>query len=135
MDRVSKEKRSEIMGKVNSKNTGPELIVRKILHRLKYRFRLHKKNLPGNPDIVLPKHKKIIFVHGCFWHGHENCSKGRLPKTNQQYWQDKIISNRKRDLKAIEELNKLGWKVLVVWSCQIKNQEQLENHITQFLSE
>ena len=117
MDRVSKAKRSEIMSKVNSKNTGPEIIVRKILHRLKYRFRLHRKTLPGNRDIVLPKHKKVIFVHGCFWHGHENCSKGRLPKTNQRYWEVKIANNRKRDLSAIEELTKLGWDVLVVWSC------------------
>jgi DNA mismatch endonuclease (patch repair protein) len=133
MDRVSKEKRSEIMSKVNSKDTNIEVDIRKMLHGLGYRFRLHRKDLPGSPDIVLPKYKKIIFVHGCFWHGHFNCNKARLPKSNIEYWVAKIAANKIRDQKAIEELTKIGWKVLIIWGCQLKDKETLKESIIHFL--
>ncbi len=103
MDKFSKEKRSEIMRSVGQKNTGPELAVRKLLHTLGYRFRLHRKSLPGTPDIVLPKYRAAIFLHGCFWHGHD-CPKGKLPETRKEFWRAKIDCNRERDSKAIAAL-------------------------------
>ncbi|GMX63616.1 very short patch repair endonuclease [Paenibacillus elgii] len=132
MDKYSKEKRHEIMSKVKSKNTDLEIKLRKILHKLKYRFRLHRKDLPGNPDIVLPKHKKVIFVHGCFWHGH-HCKKGNLPKSNLEYWQPKIVANKERDKRNIEKLKEMGWNVLTVWGCEIKEISVLEEKLTSFL--
>ncbi len=121
MDIYTREKRSEVMSKVRGKNTTPERKVRSLLHSLGYRFRLHRKDLPGKPDIVLPKYKAVIFVHGCFWHGH-TCSKGeKLPKSNADFWGKKIHDNISRDKKNIEALEALGWKVFVVWECQIKD--------------
>lgn len=120
MDKFTKEKRSQIMSKVKRENTNLEMIIRQRLHRLGYRFRIHRKDLPGSPDIVLPKYKKVIFVHGCFWHGHEYCPKAKLPKSNIEYWQPKIEENKKRDQRNIEELSKRGWNSLIIWGCQIK---------------
>lgn len=119
MDTLEKKHRSWLMSRVGQKNTKPEIIVRRMLHSLGYRFRLHRKGLPGTPDIVLPKYKTAIFVHGCFWHGHD-CRAGRLPGSNQDFWKDKRERNSERDLRKIEELKALGWLVLVIWGCETK---------------
>ncbi len=132
MDRVTKEKRSEIMSKVRGKNTSLELVVRKLVFSLGYRFRLHGKNLPGKPDLVFPGRKKVIFVHGCFWHYH-NCKIGHPPKSRPEYWLPKLEENKKRDLEKSQELIKQGWKILVVWQCEIKNTPELEQTIVRFL--
>ncbi|WP_293759476.1 very short patch repair endonuclease [uncultured Aquitalea sp.] len=134
MDRVSASKRSEIMRKVRQKDTSAELAVRKLLFALGYRYRLHDRRLPGTPDVVFPGRKKIIFVHGCFWHGHENCPKARLPKSNIEYWSTKVANNILRDTQVQEELRQQGWGVLIVWQCQIKAQEELQGRLIAFLS-
>ena len=113
------------MSKIRSKDTKPEKIVRSLLFSLGYRFRLHKKDLPGKPDIVLPKYKAVVFVNGCFWHGHENCKDAGIPKTNSQFWCNKISKNKERDRRVSKELELAGWKVLVVWECQINDKEKL----------
>jgi len=123
MDTVSKKKRSEMMSGIGSKNTKPEIIVRKLLHSNGYRFRLHSKNLPGRPDICLPKHKSVIFVNGCFWHGH-SCPIFRVPKTRPDFWYAKIEGNRQRDRKNIEDLLELGWRVLVIWECTLRGKNK-----------
>ena len=115
------EQRSRNMSAIKSKNTKPEIKVRKILHSMGYRFRLHRKDLPGSPDIVLPKYKTIIFVHGCFWHRHENCKYASTPKTRPAFWESKFNENIKRDRTNQNNLIKLGWKVLVIWECELKN--------------
>ncbi len=120
MDIYSKEKRSQIMSAVRSSGTKPELIVRKALHSLGFRFRLHSKALPGKPNIVLPKHKAVVFVHGCFWHHHKGCGKSKLPTSNAEFWQTKIFENVRRDKKTISHLRRLGWRVLIVWECETK---------------
>jgi DNA mismatch endonuclease (patch repair protein) len=127
-------KRSEIMSSVKNKDTKPELIVRKLLHSMGYRFRLHRKDLPGSPDIVLPKYKVVIFVHGCFWHGHEGCPRAKLPKTNTEFWEVKITKNMARDAEGVQNLSKMGWKSLVIWTCEIRDLEELSKKIKYFLS-
>ena len=131
MDTVSKKKRSEVMSKVRSKNTKPEIIVRKLLYKLGYRFRLHRNDLPGKPDICLPKYKTVIFVHGCFWHGHKGCA--RHPKSNLDYWTPKIKRNAERDHLHKNSLRKLGWKVITVWECDLKSSQKLQNKLSKFL--
>lgn len=133
MDRLSPERRSWLMSRVSSKNTGPELILRSILHGLGYRFRLHGKQLPGKPDIVFSKRKKVIFVHGCFWHGHAECRFGRLPKSNVALWEPKIERNKVRDKKVVAALTAAGWTSMVVWQCELKDLPALENRIAAFL--
>lgn len=119
-DVFSKEKRSEIMRAVKGKDTKPEVALRKALFALGLRYRINVKNLPGKPDIVFPKHKTVIFVHGCFWHGHA-CKRGRrAPKQNAEYWSAKIARNRVRDKKNAAALKKLGWRVITVWECEMK---------------
>jgi len=120
MDIWSKEKRSYVMSRIRSRDTAPELKVRSILHRMGFRFRLHVKNLPGRPDIVFPKYKKVIFVHGCFWHLHNGCRDGTIPKTNHKKWKKKLESNVERDKKHVDELKKKGWDVLILWECEIE---------------
>jgi len=132
-DRITKEQRSKNMSRVKNKNTAPELTARKILYRLGFRFRLHRRDLPGNPDIVLPRHKKIIFVHGCFWHGH-SCPKGKRPSTRQGFWDQKLDRNIERDRNNIAELQKLGWQVLIVWECEIKDLQKLEETLLDFMT-
>jgi DNA mismatch endonuclease (patch repair protein) len=132
LDRVTKEKRSEIMSKVRGKNTSPELVVRKLVFSLGYRYRLHGKHLPGTPDLVFPGRKKVIFVHGCFWHYH-NCKIGHPPKSRLEYWLPKLEANKKRDSQKSQELINQGWKILVVWQCEIKNIPELEQTIVKFL--
>jgi DNA mismatch endonuclease (patch repair protein) len=132
MDIYSREKRSDIMARVKATDSTPELTVRRILHSLGYRYRLHRKNLLGKPDIVLPKHKSIIFVHGCFWHHHKGCKKSKLPETNTDFWRKKILDNVARDKRTIRELGKTGWKVLVLWECQVRSSNLIET-IKRFL--
>lgn len=127
-------KRSWIMRQVREKNTSPELKVRSLAHRLGFRFRLHRKDLPGKPDLVFPSRKKIIFVHGCFWHGH-NCARGcRVPKTNSEYWIEKIQRNMERDSKHQSNLKVVGWDILVIWECEINNPKIIAEKIGGFLS-
>ena len=133
MDVFSRRKRSQIMSRISGKNTKPEILVRSILHRMGYRFRVHKKDLPGKPDITLPKHKKVIFVHGCFWHGHKNCPRSKRPGTNIEFWNKKIDGNIERDKKNIQSLESLGWKTLVLWTCEIKNQDVLMHKLISFM--
>lgn len=121
------------MSHISGKNTKPEILVRSLLHRMGYRFRIHKKDLPGRPDICLPKHKKVIFVHGCFWHGHENCPKSKRPTTNVEFWNKKIDGNIERDKENIKKLRRLGWQTLMIWTCEIKNQEELKNKLISFI--
>jgi DNA mismatch endonuclease, patch repair protein len=120
MDIMPPERRSQIMSHIRGKNTTPELIVRKLVYSLGYRYRLHYAKLPGKPDLVFPGRKKVIFVHGCFWHHHEGCKKSKLPSSNVEFWQDKIIANVHRDNKTHEALSQLGWKYMVIWQCEIK---------------
>ncbi len=131
-DTLSKEKRSELMSKVTGKETKPEIAVRKYLFSKGFRFRKNVKALPGSPDIVLPKYKTVIFVHGCFWHGH-NCRKGRLPETNHEFWVEKIAKNTERDNRKISELTDLGWKVLVVWDCELVNKTLSEETLDKLI--
>ena len=119
------EQRSRNMSAIKSKNTKPEIAVRKLLHSMGYRFRLHRKDLPGSPDIVLPKYKTVIFVHGCFWHRHENCKYASNPKTRREFWEKKFKENIERDKKTQEKLKNLGWKTNIVWECEVKNREIL----------
>ena len=121
------------MSRIKGVDTKPELLVRSIVHRLGYRFSLHRKDLPGSPDIVLPKHKKIIFVHGCFWHGHKGCKRSRRPSSNIEFWQNKLEKNIMRDKKNLAELRKKGWAVLVLWQCQTNKPEKLIIKIEKFL--
>ena len=132
VDHVSSERRSEIMRSVRNENTGAELAVRRVLFRLGYRYRLHRRDLPGSPDIVFLSRRKTIFVHGCFWHGHE-CSRGNLPSSNVDFWQAKIQRNRERDSRSEKQLRKDGWEVLTVWECEMKNDAALVKRVCRFL--
>jgi len=125
VDQLTKERRSWNMGQVRGKNTKPELIVRSLLHREGFRFRLHKKDLPGKPDIVLPKYNTIIFVHGCFWHRHPNCHDASIPKTRKDFWVKKFGDNVNRDKKNQSMLRDIGWNVLIVWECETFKQNEL----------
>ena len=124
------------MSKITGKNTKPEIKVRKIAFSLGYRYTLHKKDLPGKPDIVFPKYKKVIFVNGCFWHGHNKCSRSKLPSTNKKFWKEKIEGNKRKDKSVHIKLKKAEWDYLVIWQCEIKksNYEKLQNKISKFLS-
>jgi DNA mismatch endonuclease (patch repair protein) len=131
MDTRTPEQRSRIMRSVGTHDTGPELVVRKVVHGLGLRFRLHGKTLPGKPDIVLPRHRAVIFVHGCFWHGH-GCPKGKLPKSKLDFWTAKIERNRERDASCVRALRASGWRVLTVWQCQTRNLEALRGRLKWF---
>jgi DNA mismatch endonuclease (patch repair protein) len=134
-DTFTHENRSRLMSRVKGRDTKPEKLVRSLLHAMGYRFRLHRKDLPGKPDIVLPKHKKVIFVHGCFWHGHLDCSRAARPASNREFWDRKIDGNIARDRKAKEELSAMGWEMLIVWTCQMKkrNLEELIEKLRRFV--
>ena len=134
VDHVSEARRSYIMSRVPSKHSMPELRVRRALHAAGYRFRLHRRDLPGTPDIVLTKYRTALFVHGCFWHGHTDCSKARLPKTRPGYWAAKQRGNRERDLIAQRALIRLGWNPVVVWQCETAHQEALLSNLGSLLS-
>ncbi len=132
MDIFPREQRSRIMARIRGRDTGPELLIRSMLHRLGYRFRLHRKDLTGTPDIVFPARRSVVFVNGCFWHGH-SCSRGHLPSSNVVFWERKIGKNKRRDHNARKQLRKEGWKVLTVWGCQTKNQDRLLKKLVRFL--
>lgn len=129
-DHLSAEKRSWNMSRIRAKDTKPELTVRSLLHCIGYRFRLHRRDLPGRPDIVLPKYRTVIFVHGCFWHRHIGCRFSNLPKSRQDYWTEKLEGNVRRDRRHQRNLRKQGWKVLIVWECQTKTSAKLQRWLT-----
>ncbi len=134
-DPLTPEQRRYTMRQVHSEDTKPEMRVRRLAHHLGYRYRLHRKDLPGKPDLVFPGRKKIIFVHGCFWHGHD-CPAGRkIPKTNQAYWTKKLNRNKERDKLNLEKLKALGWDVLVIWECETRDETALAKRITHFLDD
>ena len=133
-DIFNTEKRSEIMSNIRSYGTNPEIFVRSLVHRMGFRFRLHRNDLPGSPDIVLPKHKKVIFIHGCFWHGHKNCNRSKRPSTNLSFWNKKLDSNIKRDRQNLIETRKKGWDYLVLWSCEIKKKDIIVKKLNKFLN-
>lgn len=133
MDRLSSQHRSWNMGRIKSKDTGPELTVRRLLHGLGYRFRLHSRIIPGKPDIVLPMYHTVIFVHGCFWHRHRACKYASSPKTNVAFWHRKFRKNVVRDKKVQRELLHLGWHVIVVWECQTQNAGKLQDLLKRYL--
>ena len=134
-DIFSSSKRSEIMKSIRSKDTSCELIVRKMIFAMGYRYRLHRADLPGKPDIVFPKLKKVIFVQGCFWHGCKKCSRAKLPESNKKFWSDKIQGNITRDKQNYKKLKKLGWDYFCVWQCEIKkkNEDKLKSRIDKYL--
>jgi DNA mismatch endonuclease (patch repair protein) len=123
-DVVDKQTRSRMMSGIRGKDTKPELLIRSALHRAGYRFRLHSRDLPGRPDIVLPKYHAVIFVHGCFWHMHQ-CSLFKWPKSRTEFWREKLNKNRQRDTRLAEQLSDAGWRRLVVWECALKGREKL----------
>jgi len=135
MDNLSPEKRSEIMSRIRGKNTTPELIVRKLVYSMGYRYRLHYAKLPGKPDLVFLGRKKVIFVHGCFWHGHEGCPKGKLPNTRLDYWRPKLEENKKRDALKQNKLKELGWQILIIWQCELKYIDVLKLKISYFMQD
>lgn len=129
----NKATRSYNMSQIRSSNTQPEMLVRKFLHANGYRYSLHNKKLPGKPDIALNKYKIIVFIHGCFWHGHANCKYFKIPQTRTQWWTDKINTNKANDAKAVKALKKEGWKVIVVWECRLKS-AKVERTLTALLN-
>jgi DNA mismatch endonuclease (patch repair protein) len=125
--------RSRIMRAIKGRDTAPEMTVRRLIFSMGYRYRLHQKDLPGKPDLVFPTRRKVIFVHGCFWHGHD-CRRGaRVPKTNREYWERKIARNRERDGQHYTDLKQAGWAVLILWECQIRDREVCVERIKEFL--
>lgn len=132
MDTRTPEQRSRIMASVGTKHTGPELLVRSLLHALGCRYSLHRRDLPGSPDIVMRSRRKIVFVHGCFWHGH-SCRYGRPPKSRPDYWLPKVLANARRDRRNRASLTRTGWSVLVVWQCQTRDIERLRGRLLAFL--
>jgi DNA mismatch endonuclease (patch repair protein) len=130
VDRLTPGERSKLMSRVRAGNTTPEIAVRRLLHSLGYRFRLHSSGLPGRPDIVLPGKRKIIFVHGCFWHRHPRCRKATTPASNRDFWALKFKQNIERDKRQQRELRRMGWDVLVVWGCETGNLERLKDRIS-----
>lgn len=132
VDNISPAERSDIMRRVRSKDTKPELRVRRLVHGLGYRYRLHKADLPGRPDLVFASRRKVIFVHGCFWHGH-SCKLGRVPKSRVQYWLNKLKRNRERDKLVLQRLKAENWRSLVIWECQLRNLDKLVPMIIRFL--
>ena len=132
-DRISAERRSWNMSRIRGRDTRPEVKVRSILHRLGFRFRLHRNDLPGKPDIVLPGRGAVIFVHGCFWHRHKGCKETTTPKTRTAFWRKKFAGNVERDIKAQRRLRRMGWRVKVIWECQTRDEDKLANRLTRFL--
>lgn len=133
MDKLNAERRSANMRRIRSTDTNPELALRRLIHRLGYRFRLHRKDLPGRPDIVFPGLRKVIFMHGCFWHQHRGCREGRIPATRKDYWGPKLTRNRTRDTVNKTLLEEQGWKVHVVWECELKDASKVKRSVRQFL--
>jgi len=124
------ETRSYNMSQISGKDTKPEMMVRKFLHGNGFRYRLHAKDLPGKPDLVLPKYNSVIFVHGCFWHAHEGCKYFKIPKTRTVWWKEKLYGNKERDERHIQELKEMGWNVIVVWECELKPDKKVKTLIS-----
>ncbi|MES2741029.1 MAG: very short patch repair endonuclease [Pseudomonadota bacterium] len=133
VDSLTPAGRSAVMAKVRGKNTRPELIVRKLLFAEGYRYRLHVRTLPGSPDLVFAARKKIIFVHGCFWHRHDDCPAARMPKSREDFWGRKLNGNKARDARIQDELTRAGWHVLTVWECELDNLQMLMDRLRLFL--
>lgn len=133
VDTLTPSERSLRMALIRGVDTRPELQVRRTLHRLGYRFRLHHRDLPGKPDIAFPSRRKVIFVHGCFWHHHESCKVGHLPHSRREYWAEKFARNRERDARNLSAINELGWEAKVIWECEAKDQAALEGSLSAFL--
>ena len=134
MDTIRSAQRSALMSRIKSENTGPEMIVRQMVHRLGFRYRLHRRTLPGAPDLVFPRLRCVVFVHGCFWHQHAGCRRSNMPKTRTDYWGPKLERNVRRDEAASEALVQLGWTVAIVWECETEKPEGLEQKLGAFLS-
>jgi len=134
-DTLTAERRSQNMSRIGSKHTLPEMAVRKMVHAMGYRYRLHGKDLPGKPDLVFRGRKKVIFVHGCFWHLHSSCREGRIPSTRSEYWAPKLNRNQSRDANHLNALRAAGWQVLIVWECEIRDLDPLKDRIRRFLEE
>jgi len=134
MDTLSQQGRSEQMSRIKATDTGPEMVVRRLAHSLGFRYKLHVRDLPGTPDLVFPRLRKIIFVHGCFWHRHNGCSLARLPKSKMDFWVPKLNGNRDRDGKNTKALRRDGWKVKIIWECQTKKPKRVQKSIERFLS-
>ena len=136
-DTLTKVERSERMSRVRGKDTKPELTVRHVVHRMGYRYRLHRRDLPGTPDLVLPSRKKAILIHGCYWHRHPDpaCKLARLPKSRLDFWKPKLEGNRRRDQQNLAKLRELGWDVVVVWECEVGDQGHLEKSLRDFLED
>lgn len=135
MDRLTPERRSSLMSRVKSKNTKPELAVRRLVFAMGFRYRLHDKRLPGKPDMVFPRMRKIVLVNGCFWHWHEGCRFARLPKSRTEFWAAKLARNRQRDAENLAQLEAAGWRVLTVWQCELKDLNELAERLYGFLDQ
>ena len=135
VDLLSPSERSERMSRIRSSNTAPEVALRRAMHALGFRFRLHSKGLPGKPDIVLPRYKTVIFVHGCFWHRHRGCKVATTPKTNTEFWVEKFDRNVVRDERTREQLEGLGWRVIVVWECELRSANQVAGAVRRVADE
>jgi len=131
-DRLSPKRRSALMSRIRGKDTKPELIVRKLVWSMGYRYRLYDKSLPGTPDLVFKGRKKVIFVHGCFWHSH-GCNKGHMPKSNLSYWRPKLQETIERDKRSLEKLNSRGWDALTIWQCELQSMQKLSRRVSKFL--
>lgn len=134
MDTLSKAERSELMSRVRAKDSVPELALRRLVHGMGFRYRLHGRDLPGNPDLVFPARNAVIFMHGCFWHRHANCRRARMPKTRIAFWTEKLEGNRRRDRRNHRKLRVMGWRVLVVWECQLNDPEKVSILVCNFLN-
>ena len=134
MDTLTKAQRSAIMSRIRGKDTQPELFVRRLVHRAGYRYRLHRRDLPGTPDLVFPSRRKVIFVHGCFWHKHPGCPANRTPASNRAYWQPKLLANRRRDRRNERQLRAAGWRVQVIWECETERPWTVAEAVSRFLS-
>lgn len=132
---MSPSERSERMSRIRSSNTAPEVALRRAMHAIGFRFRLHSKGLPGKPDIVLPRHKTVSFVHGCFWHRHSGCKIATTPKTNTEFWVEKFDRNVVRDARTREQLEGLGWRVIVVWECELRSANQVAGAVRRVVDE
>ena len=135
-DTLSRAARSERMSRVRGKDTGPELVVRRMVHGMGFRYRVHRRDLPGNPDLVFPARRKVIFVHGCFWHRHDDpaCKLARLPKSRLEFWLPKLETNARRDAEHLDRLRVLGWDTLIIWECELKNKSFLKKKLGSFIS-
>jgi DNA mismatch endonuclease, patch repair protein len=134
-DLLSPERRSANMSRIRSKGSVPEITVRQMAHQLGFRFRLHQKDLPGRPDLVFPRLRKIVFVHGCFWHQHQKCREGRIPASNRDYWAPKLERTQVRDRRAMEMLEADGWRLLTIWECELEQSLEWSERLREFLAE